>query len=445
LPDDAITCLIISPLYREDRTLFVGTEGSGLFRSNDGGQTWAPVSAALAQTGVFSLAANGNGHHLAVGTDVGVYVSFDQGQTWTSAQGEPFVATSLVYTPAGLVLAGAVDSGAYCSQDGGQNWRQTATGLIAHAPPVVVQSRRGEMFALDRLGLLAYSPASGTNWQLLADAPNRAGVTAVAVSGNASNTHLWIATDDGACHRAIFHGDHPISWECCIRPEEDGPLFHSITPLADDHAATGLLLAGDNDLVYRWTEVEGVQVISHGPPWSGETLLRLAVSSIDTAHPQLIAVTARPTASGHYHLQLWENQDGGAQWAHLAGLESEVPAVSLAWPHDPMEQAIFFATRNRVIKIYRAGEQFDVSQAFLEEEIGITALVASPDFAVDHTLYAATNRGVYRSVDAGATWQSYGLGLAERTIVGLFPTVDTSGLLAVELGGAIWLLSEKSH
>jgi hypothetical protein len=169
------------------------------------------------------------------------------------------------------------------------------------------------------------------------------------------------------------------------------------------------------------------------------------VSPIDTAHPQLVAVTARPTTSGHYHLRLWENQDGGAQWAHLAGLESEVPAVALAWPRDPVEQAIFLATRNRVIKIYRAGEQLDVSQAFLEEEIGITALVASPDFAVDHTLYAATNRGVYRSVDVGESWQSYGLGLAEQTIVGLFPAVGTGGLLAVGLGGAIWLLAEESH
>jgi hypothetical protein len=121
-------------------------------------------------------------------------------------------------------------------------------------------------------------------------------------------------------------------------------------------------------------------------------------------------------------------------------LETEVPAVSLAWPHDPVEQAIFLATRNRVIKLYRASGQLVVSQIFLEEDTGVTAIVASPDFAADRTLYAATNRGVYRSVDAGATWSPYGSGLAERTIVGLFPAVGKGGFLAVELGGAVWLL-----
>ena len=43
-------------------------------------------------------------------------------------------------------------------------------------------------------------------------------------------------------------------------------------------------------------------------------------------------------------------------------------------------------------------------------DLGITRLAVSPDFARDGTLYALSQRGVFRSTDRGATWTS----LADR-------------------------------
>jgi hypothetical protein len=173
-----------------------------------------------------------------------------------------------------------------------------------------------------------------------------------------------------------------------------------------------------------------------------QTLLQLACSPSYTVDQTLLAVTARQNERSHFQVQVWESPDGGSQWANLAAFETEIPAVALAWPDDPVERSIFLATRNRVIRIFWHSEngELAMTQSFLDDDLNVTAIAATPTFAQDRQLYVATNHGVYLSQDAGVTWALFGEMLAERAIVALFPVSPTTPLLAVELGGMVWRL-----
>jgi hypothetical protein len=108
------------------------------------------------------------------------------------------------------------------------------------------------------------------------------------------------------------------------------------------------------------------------------------------------------------------------------------------WPVDPDEQSIFFATQNRIIKIYRASGEDDlqVAQHFLPEDARVTALVSSPNYWQDGTLIAGTTAGLMASTARGEEWQPMAGPSDDRPVVGL--TWSGERLYAMTLGGNLW-------
>ncbi len=80
-----VWALTASPQFETDGTIFAGTDGAGIYRSTDRGDTWHGVSAGLGHRSIRALAVSpafGTDATVFAGGPDGVYKSTDDGTTW---------------------------------------------------------------------------------------------------------------------------------------------------------------------------------------------------------------------------------------------------------------------------------------------------------------------------------------------------------------------------
>ncbi len=136
----SITALATEP--GQMLTIFAGSAGQGLFRSLDGGESWAADNTGLPSSAtVNSIVIDQTQSGLIyLGTDQGVFLSNDNGDHWQSASrglpaGAGDAVTTLLLNPddATTIYAGTAQNGVYISHDGAKSWSASAQGLPAGA------------------------------------------------------------------------------------------------------------------------------------------------------------------------------------------------------------------------------------------------------------------------------------------------------------------------
>jgi photosystem II stability/assembly factor-like uncharacterized protein len=141
LPEGEVRAMTLSSFYAVDPVLFASVGSRGVFRSADGGRTWA--SAGLVGNGVTDLA--WMGPLLYAVTDGGLYRTEDMGGLWTPLRdGLTGVVPMRIFFPSAPASSAeaflATDRGIYRTPDGGQHWLPTgfkdeAALSVASFPP----------------------------------------------------------------------------------------------------------------------------------------------------------------------------------------------------------------------------------------------------------------------------------------------------------------------
>lgn len=430
LPDAAVQALAVSPNFDKDQTVYVGMEANGLYVSHDGGENWSPL--AMNGYSVNSLASS-NAEIIWAGTEDGLWrVDATSGDA-VQVAGVGEVVMSVAASLEGRVAAGFFGSGLCFANNALEvvdsiTWQRPLVAL--HAPPIL-KSSKGTLIALDADGLIACSSDGGANWVEM-DSVHPDGVFAVAAIMDSTGRESIFATTSVGISRWLENEEGWVELESNLAPSnaltdiELSPSFERDQTLLLIEQESTLHLSQDGGS--NWRDISGA--------WQGQSLMQAHFASNSSS--DVVALTMQPTATGHFNFTLWQTHNVGAKWEVLAGLTSGVPAATIAWPADELEQTIYLATQHRVIKLYQKGEppELQLHQHFFDESLSVTALAASPEYGENGTIWAATTGGLFVSMDRGVHW---GLALdlpGELPVLWLDATA--AHLKAVTIGGRTW-------
>ncbi len=369
---------LVWALAATSQAVYAGTHGSGIYRSTDGGATWVSASAGLPvtdhSTEVMSFLVDPRSPgRIWAGTQEGVFLTTNGGLTWQARRrGLPSKLTvrGLAMTPNGRTLYAANLRGVYRSTDQGATWTRMSQGLptdTAYSDVVVDPASPSDVFVA---GLGLWKSTNGGRWRQVApnlfDAANGR-VHALAWQGR----RLFALHYSVKRHGIWFSDDHGATWKAGA----ESPTSLIVADLA----------AGPN-LVYAGVHGDGApggvfHSLDRGRHWdlssTGFNGLEAREVAVDPSDPDVLY--AAVDLYGVY-----KSTDRGATWAWL-DLGSSYPLIQIS-----------------------------------------TILV---DPADPSTVYAGSgSSGFFRSRDAGTTWE---------TIDKVQPQIET---LAADprTPGAIW-------
>lgn len=393
--------IALNPAYPADPTVLAGGgrpsgldtwEGLGVFRSLDGGLTWAyrdGLERGALMDAAFSPNWQSDGFAVA-GFWQGVWSTTDRGATWKMLSNLPdtapgWVQAVAVSAPAAgrhTLLAGGPYGGVYQSADEGTTWTYS--------------SDPGGVYRL------AFHPAQPE------------------VALAATNNGLWRSTDSGlqwtrvttttAVHDVAFAGDGTAvaafdgyAW----RSTDDGATWQRLSNTAIDRLFTlglsadgaGLFAAADARL-YRFDAQAGEFVAVPMQP---------ALSRIIRLAPSPTFAGDRTLLIGTYD-GVWRSTDSGQTVVRSAGF-APLAVYALAPAGPGAAGDLYAGTEFGVWR--RSSNGWEPLNASPELGSGLIVrnLALSPAFAQDNTLFISGGYSVglgstvYRSTDRGATWQ----------------------------------------
>lgn len=150
---------------REPRRLYAAVAGHGLYRSTDGGRSFAPVSSEVGGS-VMALGVARGGRILAGDTQRGLLASGDGGRTWRTVLRAQVLGLAIDPREPRRVLA--TGAGIFRSTDGGGTWRRTLTLRAGAGPVAWSPTQRGVAYAVGFDRRLYRTADGGGSWRAVA-------------------------------------------------------------------------------------------------------------------------------------------------------------------------------------------------------------------------------------------------------------------------------------
>ncbi len=433
-PREEVVAIAVSPSFATDDTAWLTVRDSGVMTSTDGGERWVDSSDGLTTSdqrergddyaerpafGPLQVAAPADDDPiLLVGGFDGMFRSTDEAGTWTEVETlAASVVVGLAVSPEHAtdqrVVASAYINGIHLSDDRGATWVAANDGLEEEVPYRSGPDRVARLFSV---AIVPSDPSvmvvgrnldvvrtddGGATWEPVAlpglEEPERphqpivvappSGDEPVVYVADASTAQIFRSTDGGATFAEV--GRTPVL-----------PTTFAASPA---HATDATLYAGATDQVYVSRDA-GATWQPTGP--AGE--VRGVVGTIAPADGLLMARSGQG---------LWRSEDDGTTWERVPVLPDVpgAPVDALAVSPDVARDGIVVvALHGRgIFRSTDRGQTFAfVGENLLEgshlpwafSKPTSSALVFSPTFATDGTLYGFGGTDVLRSDDRGETW-----------------------------------------
>jgi photosystem II stability/assembly factor-like uncharacterized protein len=425
LGPDGGTVNVVAVSHAAPAAIYAGTEGGGIFKSNDGGASWRLTS--LRNRIVHSIAIDPSDPSVIyAGTVFGLFRSGDGGDNWTSLSAPTFANTavqSVVVDPtSGATIYAGTDDGVLKSIDGGAAWSPMNTGLLSLRIRTleIDSSQPATVYAGTEDGLFK-SVNGGASWSDaglgpgtvldLAVSPVNSDRVYVAAGGllwSANAGLTWNSTSVSSCETVVVDSTDPNVVYAggsggVFRSTDAGVSWVQVTSGLTDVKVQSLAVDPNGQgVVYVGSFNAGVlKTSSGGGNWSesnhGLTAADIFAVAVDPSDPRTIYC-------GVFNRGVYKSGDSGATWT--LKLKTQTPQ-SLAI--DPSDSNIVYVGIPSFgpMKSTDGGDTWTLIPDGLfvppgPPRIMVNALAMDP--ARPRTLFIGTRNGLYKTANGGREW-----------------------------------------
>ncbi len=400
LPDLAVGALAIAPSSPD--TIYLGTgapigwPGIGLLTSSDGGATWVLPEAVIASAFYRISVHPSRPGELVAGTPEGGLRSVDGGRTWTS-----FIAgvavTDVVRSGAdpGVLYAATQSSQIWRSEDGGVSWDLRSAGIPAAGVRLslaISPSRPQTLYAECEISGIAHIYKSTDGAATWADLDS--------VRGDPRFQH-FMGRLGGWANTIVVSPESPdlviAGGVAAIRSEDGGASWSSVSPThADFHdlqfQGSTLWLANDGGI---WTSPDGGATVAERN--SGLVTRQYYSVANDPSHRNRVLAGAQDNGTSQ------RTDAGGTEWRSLGGGDGFECAVDVRSPN-----VLYVSSQYGTLERLTDSGDGTVAPAIItppyeDGEARRFHTVVTLDPGAPAAIYMGSSR-VWRSTDAGDSW-----------------------------------------
>ena len=317
--------------------------------------------------------------------------------------------TSIAVDPSrsATVYAATIGSGTYKTCDGGRTWTASGAGLpdadilalaLDPASPWIV-------YAGTSVGVVK-SVNGGVSWNIAGSDLSSTPVRALAIDPLRPAT-IYAATELNGVFKSVDGG---LRWSVAGKGM---PAAATVQSLAIDPVNSDIVYAGTHTLYPAFAQI--FKSTDGGGHWDfiferGESMSALVV---DPKNPFVIyAGTFNPDRGNHNDARVFKSTNGGQFWYGLwsgsgANYESAQPGHRYieSLVIDPVNSAVLYAGGKYPLVF----KSTDAGASWTRSEIGDLSNGDIQGLAIDpstpSTIYAGAQKGIFKSIDAGATWR----------------------------------------
>ena len=436
--------------------IYLGTE-LGLYVSRDDGGSWAPVGGTLAMLKVNCVASDPlDAKAIFAGTDDGVYVSGDAGQTWTSYNQEMRrVSVSRFAFDASMPggIFACTTSGAYKSLDGGETWHGLSADLSGANVQCIAQDPRRPsiLFAGTTIGVYR-TYDGGSKWTLLnAKAPPisvldiRVDSFDVALVGLITKQGVSVSTDGGEhwtqTHAAGFAVTCGSWTRLSASPDVALGSTYGVVVLSGGIGTLRVQDQGFLDVTAVAYDINyGMMYAVRGSSLyqtDGTAAWHVVEGNLGNARVYGLAIDRNEPRLMYAATEygILRSTDGGKGWIQLAVTPSDVRGRIQAVAVDPADGRFVYGGND--YGLYRSDKGFQQTWAAVgPQDTGpIVGIAVVPTDG--RTLYIASNSRLWKTTDRCKTWTIINAGISTLDITSLaVDETDPEKLYAGSTGGA---------
>ena len=413
---------------------------SGLFKSTDGGTSWNPVNTGLTNSDIRGIAIHPQTTNIVyAATAGGVFISVNSGANWSAANGSaPHNLTTsnirgiAIDTNTPATLYAATDAGIFKSSDSATSWDLYSTGLTNTDVLSVAfaATATSTLFAGTNGGGVFISTDGAATWTADNSGLGNMVINRIAIDPTTDTTRsiAYAGTANGLFNRS--YTTPPGSWGSWSARDT------GITTPANVQAIAIVNANGSfpSTTLYAGTDYGVFRSANSGAAWSplSSGLLRGRAITIHPTDPTQI--TAGFGSGGIFH-----STSRGDSWApSMNGLTNLFVKAVI---HDPTTPATMYAgTGAGVYKTTDSGATWNTMNTGLSNT-NVRWLAIDPN--APHALYAATGGGVFKWDSVGSTWGAFNTGLTNLDVntiafynTSLYAGTNGGGVFLSDSGGA---------